>query len=484
MSRPDPREPSSTGGGPTAVARPSTAVACRSTAIACRLTAPGRSAVAVIGVAGDLAADAVNAGFRPRGSRPLSAPPHEDGDPDGKTSVRYGFWHGENGSLGGSDADLARREDAAARQEGEQAFESVVVTPLDEGRFEIHCHGGEAAVARILEDLRRQGVETVDPERWVEQTDPRPWVIREAWDVLARCQTARLAAIATDQARGALVDWATAEKTRLLSADDAEQAIGGLRDRCRSLIRRARIGLHLARPFRVVLAGPPNVGKSSLINAIVGFERSITFDQAGTTRDVLRVDTVADGLPIELSDTAGLRSGRDTIEREGVRRARRAIRAADLVVWVTEPEAWEKGGENWGRSVDPRTGPTARQPLRRERFVVNQADRRPGRSGEFAENPHGPSDRQTRPGDRHTWRGHPGTRPGDRGTLTRPLWVSALDGTGMEAFLRMIVDSLVPEFPPPGSAVPVTPRQCHRLIEIARSRSSSEALEALERLTG
>lgn len=442
MSRPDPCEPAST---------------------ACRLTAPGRSAVAVIGVAGHRAADAVNSGFRPRGSRPLAAPAGQGGDRDGETSVRYGFWYGQTGPPGRSGEELSGRRETDNWDEGEQPPESVVVTPLDEDRFEIHCHGGEAAVARILEDLRRYGVETVDQQRWLEQTDPRPWVIREAWDVLARCQTARLAAIAADQARGALVDWATAEKTRLLSADDAEQAIRGLRDRCRSLIRRARFGLHLARPFRVVLAGPPNVGKSSLINAIVGFERSITFDQAGTTRDVLQVDTVLDGLPIELSDTAGLRSGSDSIEREGVRRARQAIRTADLVIWVTDPEAWENGGENWGQSSVSGAGQTDRQPPARERFVVNQADRRPGQRGEPDEDPDG---------------------PGDRGTPIGPLWVSALEGTGMEAFLRMIVDALVPEFPPPGAAVPVTPRQCRRLVEVARSRSSWAATQALERLTG
>lgn len=444
MNPPDPREPSSA-------------------AIACRLTAPGRSAVAVIGVAGDRAAEAVNRGFRPRGSQPLTPPPKGDGDPDGKTSVRYGFWQGENRSPDPPGADLSAGDHADTRAEGDPPYESVVVTPLDRDRFEIHCHGGDAAVARILDDLGRQGVETVDRHRWIAQTDPRPRVIREAWDVLAGCQTARLAAIAADQARGALWDWATAEKTRLLAADDAENAVRGLRDRCRPLIRRARIGLHLTRPFRVVLAGPPNVGKSSLINAIVGFERSITFDQAGTTRDVLQVDTVADGLPIELSDTAGLRSGSDTIEREGVRRARRAIRAADLVVWVTEPEAWENGGENWGRSARHRADPPGHDRPRRERFVVNQSDRRPGRTGGT---------------------GEPLGEAFGRGGRACPLWVSALEGKGMEALLRMIVDALVPEFPPPGGAVPVTPWQCRRLVEIGRSRSSAGAIEALDRLTG
>ena len=66
-------------------------------------------------------------------------------------------------------------------------------------------------------------------------------------------------------------------------------------------------GLHLTRPWNVVLAGRPNVGKSSLINALLGYTRSIVFDQPGTTRDVVTAATAIDGWPIELSDTAGLR---------------------------------------------------------------------------------------------------------------------------------------------------------------------------------
>ena len=74
-----------------------------------------------------------------------------------------------------------------------------------------------------------------------------------------------------------------------------------------NLLTNAALGRHLLTLRRIVLAGRPNVGKSSLINALVGYERSVVHSQAGTTRDVVRVQTVIDGWPIELTDTAGLR---------------------------------------------------------------------------------------------------------------------------------------------------------------------------------
>lgn len=89
--------------------------------------------------------------------------------------------------------------------------------------------------------------------------------------------------------------------------------------------------------FRVVLAGPPNVGKSSLLNALARREAAIVSDEPGTTRDVIEVRLDLDGLPVIVSDTAGIRAAESRIEQEGIRRSREHMRAADLVLWVTEP---------------------------------------------------------------------------------------------------------------------------------------------------
>src|SRR6185295_10091722 len=94
-------------------------------------------------------------------------------------------------------------------------------------------------------------------------------------------------------------------------------------------------------PWRVVLAGRPNVGKSSLINALVGYNRSIVYDMPGTTRDVVTAITAIDGWPVELSDTAGLRAGSDSLEQAGVQLAREQLTRADLVVLVFDmSQAW------------------------------------------------------------------------------------------------------------------------------------------------
>ena len=94
--------------------------------------------------------------------------------------------------------------------------------------------------------------------------------------------------------------------------------------------RRLRDGLH------AVLLGPPNAGKSSLLNALAGDARAIVADIAGTTRDVLRETVRIDGLELELADTAGLREGGDAIEREGMRRAHAEARRADVALLVLD----------------------------------------------------------------------------------------------------------------------------------------------------
>ena len=86
----------------------------------------------------------------------------------------------------------------------------------------------------------------------------------------------------------------------------------------------------------VVIAGAPNVGKSSLLNALSGSEAAIVTAIPGTTRDLLKLDIQVDGLPIRIVDTAGLRHTEDLVEQEGVRRAQAALGKADLVLWVQD----------------------------------------------------------------------------------------------------------------------------------------------------
>lgn len=101
----------------------------------------------------------------------------------------------------------------------------------------------------------------------------------------------------------------------------------------------ARRGRALRDGLTVVIAGPPNAGKSSLLNALAGHDAAIVTELPGTTRDVLREQIVVDGLPVHVVDTAGLRDSADRIENEGVRRARAEIARADLVLYVMDVTA-------------------------------------------------------------------------------------------------------------------------------------------------
>lgn len=108
----------------------------------------------------------------------------------------------------------------------------------------------------------------------------------------------------------------------------------GVREAIRQVQASARQGQLLREGLQVVIAGKPNAGKSSLLNALAGIDRAIVTDIAGTTRDVLHEKITLNGLPITLTDTAGLRDTTDVVEQEGIRRAYREIEQADLLLLV------------------------------------------------------------------------------------------------------------------------------------------------------
>ena len=110
-------------------------------------------------------------------------------------------------------------------------------------------------------------------------------------------------------------------------------------------LQTADFGERLFRGAQVAIVGPPNVGKSTLLNRLAGRERAIVSDIPGTTRDVLEVDFEVHGIPVRLLDTAGMRDSDDAIEQEGVRRAKDAAAQADVTLAVadaTRPETWLK----------------------------------------------------------------------------------------------------------------------------------------------
>ncbi len=108
-------------------------------------------------------------------------------------------------------------------------------------------------------------------------------------------------------------------------------------------------GLRLRDGLRVALVGPPNAGKSSIVNMLAGRAAAIVSARAGTTRDAIEVAMVLEGVPLTLIDTAGLRAAGDDIEREGVRRALASAEEADIVIWVDAPDVADEAADDMAR---------------------------------------------------------------------------------------------------------------------------------------
>lgn len=121
--------------------------------------------------------------------------------------------------------------------------------------------------------------------------------------------------------------------------------LGVLRTELDQVLQHARQGALIREGLHVVIAGKPNAGKSSLLNALAGRDAAIVTDIAGTTRDVLREHINIDGLPLHIIDTAGLRDSADVVEQEGIRRAWAEIEKADLVLLLVDSST--------SREVDP-----------------------------------------------------------------------------------------------------------------------------------
>ena len=294
--------------------------------------------------------------------------------------------------------------------------------------LEVHCHGGMAVVDALLEQLKERGANVVSWSEFlgVPEQGWRAAIFAE----VAQARTVRTAAILLDQVNGAF-ERAIESICQHLQSGNATMA----RAEIDELLGFAEMGQHLVKPWRVVIAGAPNVGKSSLINALAGYTRSLVAPTAGTTRDLVTLEVAMDGWPVELVDSAGLREDAAPLEREGSALARQAMAAAHLILWVLDAST----APVWPEQIDEN----------RTLFVINKIDLAP--AWEIA-----------------------------REGLAKQ--VSARTGEGIAAMSQAISQRLVPNPPPAGRGIPVLNSQVD-ILQAARrcldSGSSELALASL-----
>lgn len=242
------------------------------------------------------------------------------------------------------------------------ADEHVVVLVRDSRSIEIHCHGGMAITELIIEQLLVAGAEVIgdkfDPAKFdpakvdqimdngesnegqttsqLESAVSDGAIESSAHQALLRSTTLKTSIVLLEQLQGALV-----REFNMLRELEAGKRYQEALELCALLLERAQFGTKLLAPWRLTLAGPPNVGKSSLMNALCGAVRVLVHHEPGTTRDAIETDLVIGGWPLKLTDTAGIRETHEAIEQQGVQTAWQRWQRADVGLLVVDAtEGW------------------------------------------------------------------------------------------------------------------------------------------------
>lgn len=228
--------------------------------------------------------------------------------------------------------------------------------------LELQGHGGPVVLDLLLQACLQAGARMARPGEFSERAflnDKLDLAQAEAIADLIEAGTVQAARSALQSLQGVFSDWvhATVEELTELrmyveaAIDFPEEEVDFLADEhitgqleyllaeLQRVIGTAHQGQLLREGMRIVLAGQPNTGKSSLLNALAGRESAIVTDIPGTTRDVLKEEINIDGMPLHIIDTAGLREGGDQVEQEGMRRTWQVIEQADCVLLLIDDRA-------------------------------------------------------------------------------------------------------------------------------------------------
>lgn len=305
---------------------------------------------------------------------------------------------------------------------------------------EFHVHGGRAVIAALIREFASlPGLRPAEPGEFTRRAFEAGRLDLTAAEGIAdliNAETEAQRRLALRQADGALGRLFDAWRANIVGAQAyleaaidfsdepiPETAAADAKHKMQELLKEIilylddrRRGERLRQGFYVAIIGPPNAGKSSLLNALSGRDAAIVSDRAGTTRDVIEVQMEIDGWPVTLADTAGLRECTEPIEREGVERALRRAEAADFKIAVFDGAVW------------PDTDPMTRAQVDDSTLVaINKSDL---------------------------------VQVNDQGRTAPTYWISCKTGAGLDGMIGGLSDSLQARYDPAGA--PVITRERHR----------------------
>lgn len=239
------------------------------------------------------------------------------------------------------------------------SFMKAPATYTREDIVEINCHGGIVPLRNVLELCLKEGARLAEPGEFTKRAFLNGRIDltqAEAVIDIIRARTDRSLKTAMDQLRGGLssklnlireglinlialieahIDFPE-EEIDIPSKERIEDIVKGLLDEIEDLLKSSEAGKILREGISTAIIGRPNVGKSSLLNALLMEDRAIVTDVPGTTRDIIEEVVSIDGIPLKIVDTAGIREVKDLVEEEGVKRSLRALDSADLVLLVID----------------------------------------------------------------------------------------------------------------------------------------------------
>jgi len=350
---------------------------------------------------------------------------------------------------------------ATVKDGGGTSLDQVVVLPwkspnsyTGEDIVEFFCHGGRETLRLVLQRLVELGARQAEPGEFTRRAFINGKVDleqAEAISALIEAKTGSAAKAALRVLEGGLgskirtiqdqlvhllsllelgFDFVE-EEIDILPPDELLKSLEDVSAKLRDMYKQFQAGKVLRHGARVVIAGAPNAGKSTLLNRLIGYDRAIVSETPGTTRDYLDVTVDMDGIPVHLFDTAGLRATKDSIEGEGAARSQKLITDADLVVWLVSPPDL--------------TLPSDKESLPKEKLIVlNKIDR--------IENP--------------------ASVP-----FGYDLAVSALEGNNLDKLRRLISENLLRGYDP-SEMVVLEERHAHCLSEaLDRTVEARESLK-------